>query len=259
MMPHWFPIALLMSFLSLDATAVGQFMVSRPIVTGPLVGWLIGRPDLGIELGALIELIWIGEVPVGAHLPLDLMMLTGTSVALACELAGEQDLQAVMTFALGISIPLAALSTEAEIALRKFHVRWLHLAQRLAFNGHFKTFDFLNSVVLAEQWLKGFLMAIVSLTVAHLTSGLYRLLEGILDGKVIEGFYYAHWLLLALGCSAVIDLLVEKKNVLYLILSITAMMALAVLWPQQGVLLVAIALLCGFILALFFMGRKELS
>ena len=36
----------------------------------------------------MIELIWIGDVPVGAHLPLDLTVLTGVAVAFACELSG---------------------------------------------------------------------------------------------------------------------------------------------------------------------------
>ncbi len=259
MMPHLFPIAILMAFLSLDETAVGQFMVSRPIVTGPLVGWLIGRAGIGLEMGALIELIWIGDVPVGAHLPLDLTMLTGTSVALCCQLAQDSNPEAAMTYALGIAIPLAALSTEAEIALRRFHIRWLHFAQRMAFSGHLRTFEWLNYLVLAEQWLKGFLVSAACLILAHLSSGLYSLLEGVLGGKVIEGFYYAHWLLLALGCSAVIDLLVEKNTWVYLILTIVAMMGLAVFSPLQGVHLVAIALLAGFILALFFVGKREAS
>lgn len=257
MMPHWFPVALLMAFLSLDETAVGQFMLSRPIVTGPLVGWLIGRPDIGLEMGALIELIWIGDVPVGAHLPLDLMMLSGVSVALACELAHNSNPEAAMTYALGIAIPLAALSTEIEVALRKFHIRWLHFAQRMAFSGHLKTFEWLNTFVLAEQWLKGFLVAAAGLTLAHVSSGLFYLLGSLLDGKVIEGFYYAHWLLLALGCSAVIDLLVEKKTAVYLVLTIVTMMGLAVFSPLQGVHLVAIALIGGFVLALFFVGKGE--
>ncbi|HJT24607.1 MAG TPA: hypothetical protein VJ873_08515, partial [bacterium] len=149
------------------------------------------------------------------------------------------------------------LSTEGEIVLRKFHIRWLHFAQRMAFSGHLKTFEWLNTIVLAEQWLKGFLVSVACLTLAHLSSSLFYLLAGVLGGKVIEGFYYAHWLLLALGCSAVIDLLVEKKTSVYLILTIVAMMGLAVFSPLQGVHLVAIALLGGFVLALFFVGKKE--
>ncbi len=257
MMDHWLSISVMMAFLSLDETAVGQFMVSRPIVTGPLVGWLIGRADIGLEMGALIELIWIGDLPVGAHLPLDLMMLTGTSVALACELVKGQNPEAVMTYALGIAIPLAVLSTEAEVALRKFHVRWLHFAQRMALSSHLKTFEWINFLVLIEQLLKGFVVTAICLTIAHFSAAFYILLGGLLNGKVIEGFYYAHWLLLALGCSAVIDLLVEKKNAIYLILSIMSMMTLAVLSPLPGVYLVAIALFAGFILTLFYVGKGE--
>ena len=258
MMSHWLSISILLAFLSLDVSAVGQFMISRPIVVGPLVGWIAGRPDIGLEMGALIELIWIGDLPVGAHLPMDLMMLTGVSVAFACELgSGRMPIEAVMTYAMGAAIPLAALSTEVEVAFSKFNVRWVHFAQRMALGSHFRTFEWINALVLGELFLKGFLVAAVSLTLAHWTAGLFNMFPVILGGKIIEGLYYAHWLLLALGCSAVIDLLVEKKTSIYLVLTIVAMMVLAVFAQFQGVILVAIALILGFILTLFYVGRGE--
>lgn len=257
MMEHGFWAAVVLAFLALDETALGQFMVSRPIVTGPVIGWLLGRVDIGLELGALIELIWINDLPVGAHLPLDLTMLSGTAVALACELSKGGHVEAVMTYALGVAIPLAAGSTEIEILVRKFHVRWLHFAQRMAFNGHLQTFEWLNYLVLVEQWLKGFLVSLACLTLAHLSGALYTLLSGILGGRVLDGFYYAHWLLLALGCSAVIDLLVEKKTMPILLLSIGAIMTLALFSTFPKVLLVAVALVFGFFLILFYVGRGE--
>ncbi|HVZ80812.1 MAG TPA: PTS sugar transporter subunit IIC [bacterium] len=257
MMEHGLWVALVLAFLSLDQTAFGQFMVSRPIVTGPVVGWLLGRPDIGLELGALIELIWINDLPVGAHLPLDLTMLSGTTVALACELSKTSQPEAVMTFALGVAIPLALGSTEVEILLRKFHVRWLHFAQRMAFNGHLQTFEWINYLVLAQQWVKGFLVSLACLTLAHWSSHLYGILGQVLEGRVLEGFYYAHWLLLALGCSAVIDLLVERKNAPVLFLSIGAILTLAVFSTLPGIYLVAIALVAGFFLILYFASRGE--
>jgi len=257
-MPHWFLISVLLGFLSLDVTALGQFMVSRPIVVGPLVGWFLGHPNIGLEMGALIEMIWIGDLPVGAHLPMDLMMLSGVSVAFACELLGNQcPPEAVMTYALGMTIPLAALSTEVNIFINRFNVRWVHLAQRMALGGHFRTFGWINWFVLTEHFIKGFLVAAISLTLIHFTSGLFFLFSTILNGRVMEGLYYAHWLLLALGCSAVIDLLIEKKTIFYLILSIVAIMSLAIFDQMQGVYLVSIALCAGFALALFFMGKER--
>ena len=258
MMPHLLLISSLLAVLSLDVAAVGQFMICRPIVVGPLVGWVLGHPEVGLEMGALIELIWIGDLPVGAHLPMDLMVLSGVSVAFTCELmGGTYPPEAVMTFALGVTIPLAALSTEVDIWVSKFNVRWVHLAQRMAMGGHFRTFAWINWFVVVELYVKGFLVAVISLTLVHFTAGLFVLFTNILNGRIIEGLYYAHWLLLALGCSAVIDLLVEKKTLVYLFLSITTIMGLAVFYHLQVVYLVSIALCAGFALALFYMGKGE--
>jgi mannose/fructose/N-acetylgalactosamine-specific phosphotransferase system component IIC len=253
MMEHWLLVSIVLAFLSLDVSAFGQSMVCRPIVVGPLVGWMTGHPVLGLEMGALIELIWIGDVPVGAHLPLDLTMLTGVSAAFASELVkGHALSDAAMTYAMGIAIPLAAGSTELENVLRKFHVRWMHFAQRMAMNGHFKTFGLVNTLLLAEQWLKGFLVAGLSLLLVHWTSNLFFMF----GRRVIEGLYYAHWLLLALGCSAVIDLLVEKRSALYLGLSILAVFLAVSFKVQQSQLVIAMVFV-GFILTLYYARKGE--
>jgi mannose/fructose/N-acetylgalactosamine-specific phosphotransferase system component IIC len=255
MMHDWLIVSFLLAFLSLDVSAVGQFMIARPIVAGPLVGLFTGHVELGLEMGALIELIWIGDVPVGSHLPLDLLMLTGVSVAFASELVnGRVPSEAAVTYAMAVAIPLAAISTEAENLLRKFHVRWIHFAQRMVLHSHFRTFEWINSFVLAELFLKGFVVAAIGLTLAHLTLGLFSMFSG----KVIEGLYYAHWLLLALGCSAVIDLLVEKKTVIYLILSIVTV-SLGVFFQFQGVYLVCLMVFGGFVFTLLYMGKGEAS
>lgn len=253
-MPFWLPLSFLLGLLSLDVTAVGQFMVSRPIVVGPLVGLVTGHPDLGLTMGALIELLWIADVPVGAHLPMDLCMLSGISVAFACELVGKgANPDAAATYALGIAIPLAVLSTEAELALRKFHVRWMHFAQRMALGSHMKTFESVNSAVLLELFLKGFLMAVLGLTVAHLSASLFTLLPS----KVLEGLLYAHWLLLALGGAAVIDLVLEKRMALTLVLSLAVILALALFGHVQSLGLVGLAILAGFAMVLVMVGRGE--
>jgi len=96
-------------------------------------------------------------------------------------------------------------------------------------------------------------VASVGLVLAHLTAPLFYMLSD----KVIEGLYYAHWLLWALGCSAVIDFLMEKRRVLYLILSIAVIMTLSVLFQIQGVFLVSAALLVGFLIILFYLGKEK--
>ncbi len=256
MISHWLILSFILGLLSLDVSAMGQFMVSRPIVVGPLMGVVTGHVGLGLMMGALIELLWISDVPVGAHLPLDLCMLSGISVSFASELVSRGgNSEASTTYALGVVIPLALVSTHAELKLRKFHVRWVHFAQRMVSSSHMKTFEWVNLAVLVELFLKGFLIAALGLGAAYLTSNFFFLLPD----RVMEGLEYAQWLLLALGCAAVIELVLEKRMFLTLVLSLTLILALALVGHLQGVGLVGLAVLGGFGAILMMVGKGEVT
>jgi mannose/fructose/N-acetylgalactosamine-specific phosphotransferase system component IIC len=58
-------LSLLGGLLALDGTAVGQFMFSRPLVAGVLVGWLVGDPPAGIAVGTILELYLLVSFPTG--------------------------------------------------------------------------------------------------------------------------------------------------------------------------------------------------
>lgn len=58
-------VSLLGGLLALDATSVGQFMASRPLVAGALTGWIVGQPAMGIAIGAILELYLLVSYPTG--------------------------------------------------------------------------------------------------------------------------------------------------------------------------------------------------
>lgn len=71
--------SLLGGLLALDATGVGQFMVSRPLAAGLLAGWLAGDPVAGFLVGVVLEIYLLVAFPVGgARFPEG---ATGTVVA----------------------------------------------------------------------------------------------------------------------------------------------------------------------------------
>jgi mannose/fructose/N-acetylgalactosamine-specific phosphotransferase system component IIC len=57
--------SLLGGALALDATALGQFMLSRPMVAGLLAGWLAGNPMVGALVGVVLEIYLLVAFPVG--------------------------------------------------------------------------------------------------------------------------------------------------------------------------------------------------
>ncbi len=58
-------LVLLGGVLALDATSLGQFMISRPLVSGALAGWVCGDPGLGLSMGVLLELYLLVAFPTG--------------------------------------------------------------------------------------------------------------------------------------------------------------------------------------------------
>lgn len=123
--------SLVAMLVGLDRVALAQFMISRPLVAAPLVGWVLGNPLIGLEVGMLLELLWLGRMPVGAAIPPD-----DTQVAVAATV-----LALSMQPWLGLSgMPLVILSVLVAIPLGKFGQLFDRLARcfndRLAVRGH---------------------------------------------------------------------------------------------------------------------------
>jgi PTS system mannose-specific IIC component len=114
----------------LDRVALVQAMISRPLVAAPLTGWLLGNPLIGLEVGMLLELLWLGRLPVGAAIPPD-----DTQVAV-----GATVLALTIGPLLGMKgMPFVILSVLVAIPLGKFGQVFERLARhandRLAISG----------------------------------------------------------------------------------------------------------------------------
>jgi mannose/fructose/N-acetylgalactosamine-specific phosphotransferase system component IIC len=59
-------LALLGGLVIVDETAFLQVMISRPIVAGAIVGWVLGDISNGLFFGSIFELIYLDILPVGA-------------------------------------------------------------------------------------------------------------------------------------------------------------------------------------------------
>jgi mannose/fructose/N-acetylgalactosamine-specific phosphotransferase system component IIC len=103
-------LSLVGGLLALDGTAVGQFMVSRPLVAGVLVGWLLGDPVAGVAVGSILELYLLVSFPTGgARFPEG---ATATVVAVAATVGTDGALPVAVAFGLvwgqlaGVSVTL---------------------------------------------------------------------------------------------------------------------------------------------------------
>jgi PTS system mannose-specific IIC component len=136
-----FPEFLIASVVSvvagLDRTAAFQLMVCRPIVAAPLTGWLLDVPLIGLEVGLLVELLWLCFLPVGAAIPPD-----DTQVAVAATyLAGvgkyhiECSILSLVVLTVFFCCPLGKVGQMSDRWVRQYNNRLSGDSKKAVFDG----------------------------------------------------------------------------------------------------------------------------
>ena len=95
----------------MDRTSVFHGLLSEPVVLCPLVGLLLGDPMLGLKVGAVLQLFFLGSSSVGGSSPPDAAMAS-IAVTVAASLAS--DLTGVPV---RVSFPAAVLAAMAPASL----------------------------------------------------------------------------------------------------------------------------------------------
>lgn len=123
----------------LDRIAALQIMISRPIVAAPLAGWLLGDVAVGLEIGLMVELLWLARLPVGAAIPPDdtQVAIAGTVLAISLgKLLGQSGLE-YQLLCLLIAIPLGKFGQFFDRFARQYNGRQVAQNDRLLEAGQF--------------------------------------------------------------------------------------------------------------------------
>ncbi len=62
----WLMVVAVSTLAGLDRTAVASIMLARPLVCAALMGYLLGVFTPALQLGIMLELLWLMRLPVGA-------------------------------------------------------------------------------------------------------------------------------------------------------------------------------------------------
>src|ERR1700710_2320049 len=83
---------------------LGTTLLSRPLVLGPLVGLALGDLQQGVIIGATLELIFMGNIKVGAAIPPD--VITGGVLSTAFAIISGKG----PSIALALAVPISILA-----------------------------------------------------------------------------------------------------------------------------------------------------
>lgn len=116
-------VALVGGLVGLDRTAAGQFMLSQPIVAAPITGWLLGDATAGLIIGAMLELIWVLDMPVGSFVPADATVGAVTATAVAALTCPGGAPRSVIGFCILLSVGTVPFTMLADTYVRTWNSR----------------------------------------------------------------------------------------------------------------------------------------
>jgi len=162
-------LALLAGVLALDATAALQMMLSQPVVSGALAGLVIGDLGAGLAIGAALQLVWLGVLPVGAAPFPDTAVasVVGVGVARILTEAGSGP-----GWAIGIAILVAlltgALGQWLIARVRRLNMRLADMAIERAKMGSARGIGLAVALALGARFAAGAILAAAVLSLASI-------------------------------------------------------------------------------------------
>jgi PTS system mannose-specific IIC component len=172
---------------------IGNFVLGQGVVTGTVIGVILGDPLKGMIVGATINLIYLGVISVGGTTPADSQFaaIIGTVVAITGNLTPEQ--------ALAVAVPVGVLGVYLNTALMTVSSAFPHWADRYAEEGNLNGVVWVN--IGPRQIIQFFLRAVPVFLVVMYGGGVVEGAVGALPQWALDGMNTAGGMMPALGVA----------------------------------------------------------
>jgi fructoselysine/glucoselysine PTS system EIID component len=180
---------------------LGTTLLSRPLVLGPLVGLALGDLHQGILIGATLELIFMGNIKVGAAIPPD--VITGGVLGTAFAILSGKGPAIALALAIPISILAEMLLSALFVARSAFNKQFMQYAEE----GDYRKLQRLH---ILSGLLKPLSMALIAFLSLQLGAGVMKSLLDLIPAWVNSGLQVAGNMLPALGFALLMNLMFRK-------------------------------------------------
>lgn len=214
--------------------------IHRPIITGPIVGLILGEPQLGLVAGATFELMWMGLVPLAGAQPPNVVLggIIGTAFAIVTGQTAGQAILVAVPFAIFVQICITFLFTVFSPLMST--------ADRYAKNLNFQGIANLNYLGMAILFV---FYSVIAFSVIYLGADAAKTLVQLIPAWITDGLKFAGGLMPAIGFGILLNIMLRKQYVAYFVLGF-----LLTAYFKQPLLAVA---LVGLVFALIEYFMRE--
>ena len=221
----------------------GLTHIHRPIVTGVIVGLILGDLKTGLIAGATLELVWMGAVPVGGAQPPNVVVggIIGSTFAILTKTDPK--------VAVGIAIPFAVAVQACITLLFTFFSPVMHKADKYAEEANENGINRINYMGMAL--LFAFYFTVTFLPISLGAEAASKVVE-LLPKWLIDGFGVAGGLMPAIGFAMLLNIMFKKNYIIFFVLGFV--LATYLHLPVIGIAAI------GFIIAIYdFLVNKKID
>ncbi|MFC1573992.1 PTS sugar transporter subunit IIC [Candidatus Latescibacterota bacterium] len=174
-------------FIAMDTTGGPQVLISEPVVACSMLGLLFGKPEVGIGIGVLFQLLWLGYMPLGATRLIDGNMAAFVSTAsmfAASRIYGLGDvfMKAAIIPAMLYGVVVGIIGLHLTQIVRKMNGRRNESLQSRLKAGENASLAKIHITGLCSSFFRGLLMALVFVPAGAVLFGNLRFLTPQMTG-----------------------------------------------------------------------------
>ena len=131
----YFLVAFIGSFVASLNGMTGQALTNRPIVLGPVVGLILGNLEMGVQIGAALELAYMGVMVIGVSTAVNMTVASvlGTTYAITTGQGAE--------LAITLAVPCSLLYNLINQGVSLLNAWLARFEIKAAEEGNFKKFE----------------------------------------------------------------------------------------------------------------------
>ena len=176
--------------------------IHRPLITGPVVGFIMGDMQIGLIAGATLELAWLGLVPNAGAQPPDVTMGTIAAVAFAVMTGQSADV------AMGVGMPIAVMMQMLVIGFFAMTSFTMGMADRYAESANSNGID---RLLLGTMFLRSMLYAVVAFVTVYFGEHAASWIDENAPTVLLEGLGIGAKMVPAIGFAMLLKIMWSKE------------------------------------------------
>ncbi|MFY9282821.1 MAG: PTS system mannose/fructose/sorbose family transporter subunit IID [Miniphocaeibacter sp.] len=194
-------LSLFVALLITENYGYGYWMISRPIFAGPLIGLIMGDVKTGLAVGASVELMFMGVLPIGGSVPPNAQIagVIGTIYAIQSNSP---------SLGISLALPIGILAQFLIMLAWNINIFIVHKSDKAINSGNTKKIELIHLSGILVFFLVFFIASFLAI---YFGSDFVKNINDALPAWVSGGIEIASGLLPAIGMAMLLKMMDFKK------------------------------------------------